>query len=426
MNHRKFFLLLLSLIAVFGGRCFAADWPTFRGADRTAVSNETGLADSWPGDGPKLLLEAKGAGLGYASPAIADGRMYTLGNGLSTKQDKDEYLSCFDLSSGKQLWTLKTGSPWDKHRQKSWNGSRATPTVDGDMVYVVSPYGKLFCAKTSDGSVQWQRDFKEDFGGKKKDSWGYSESPLIDGDLLICTPGGPKSTVVALNKKTGETVWTCVRPDDVGAGHSCVVISNVGGKKVYVQNTGMGPMGIDPSTGKLLWEYDMKPPTAFIPTPIISGDYVFSVAGYGLGAALIKQELTASGSVSAQEIYGPNTSLGNKHGGVILLDGHIYGGREDKNVVYCAEMATGKVLWEERGAGQRSTSVISADGKLYVRYQDGTVAMAKATTEGYSEISTFKTPGSGEKDQPSWAHPVISDGKLYLREDDSILVYDLK
>ncbi|MEM7478585.1 MAG: PQQ-binding-like beta-propeller repeat protein, partial [Planctomycetota bacterium] len=360
MNNVTKLFLAIPAIACMASIAKCEDWPTFRGADRTSISNETGIMTSWPSDGPELVWTAKGAGRGYASPAIAGGKVFTLGDNLSTKDDKDEYLICFDLASGDELWTTKTGEAWDRHKQVSWNGSRATPTVDGDLVYVISPFGKLFCAQVADGSIVWQKDFKADFGGKKKDSWGYGESPLIDGEMLICTPGGSQSTVVALNKKTGEKIWNCSRPDDVGAGHSSVVISNVGGKKVYVQNTGMGPMGIDAATGEMLWDFYMKPPIAFIPTPIIDGDYVFSVAGYGLGAALVKQVVQDDGSIGIEEIYGPKTSLGNKHGGVILIDGKIYGGREDKSVVYCADMLSGEVIWEERGGGERSTSVISA------------------------------------------------------------------
>ncbi|MFN3191196.1 MAG: PQQ-binding-like beta-propeller repeat protein [Aureliella sp.] len=429
MKLKVFFHTFVGLL-YFGVLCGAVqrvqaeDWPTFRGADRTGIAPDTGLLDEWPAEGPKLLWAADGAGRGYASPAISGNRLFTLGDGPSTAGDADEYLTCFDLATGKQLWKTKTGEPWNNGRT-SWQGSRATPTVDGDRVYVMTPFGKLYCAKTSNGEVLWSKDLKGDLGGKKKDVWGYSESPLIDGSTLVCTPGGPKNTVVGLDKMSGDLVWSCARPDDVGAGHSCVVIANVGGKKIYVQNTGGGPMGIDAATGELLWDYDMSPPTAFIPTPIIQGDYVFSVAGYKLGAALLKQVATSAGGVEVEEIYAPKTELGNKHGGVVEVDGKIYGGYEDQNIVYCADMLSGEVLWKERGSGSRSTSVVVADGKLFVRYQNGVVALAKLDPSGFSEISSFKTPGSGDGDKPSWAHPVIVDGKLYLREGDQVLCYQV-
>lgn len=402
--------------------CFGEDWPTFRGIGRDAVSSETNLLDNWASDGPQLLWTAVGAGRGYASPAIAAGRAYTLGDGLSTAVDSDEYLTCFDLKTGSQLWMTKTGEAWNSGRE-SWQGSRGTPTVDGDMVYVITPYGMVIAVRTADGSIIWQKSLKDDLGGKKKDGWGYSESPLVDGAKLICTPGGPKATVVALDKRTGETVWTCVRPDDVGAGHSSVVIANVEGRKVYVQNTGGGPLGMDAETGELLWDYDMEPPTAFIPTPIVENNYVFSVAGYKRGGALLQQIPGSGGAVSIKEIYGVIPELGNKHGGVVLVDGYLYAGGEDKNILYGANLMTGEILWKERGAGSGSVSVLAADNKLIVRFQDGTVALAKFSPEGYQEMSSFKTPGSGDSERPSWAHPVLSDGKLYLREGDAILCY---
>ncbi len=401
----------------------AEDWPTFRGANRTSVSSEENLLDSWPEGGPKLLWTASGAGRGYASPAVSQGKIYTLGDGPSTAGDKDEYITCFSATDGKQLWMTKTGPAWNEW-QTAWQGSRSTPTVDGAHVYVLTPHGVLHCVQTSDGTRVWNRDLKEQFAGQKHDKWGYSESPLVDGNLVLCTPGGPEATVVALDKQTGEEIWRCPRPDDVGAGHSSIVISNVGGQKVYVQHTGGGPMGIS-ADGMLLWDYDRDTPTAFIPTPVIQGDYVFSVAGYGRGGALLQQIPGSDGAVSVKEIYDPKVELGNKHGGVILIGDYLYGGKEDQAIIYCANMKTGEVKWNERGSGVKSASVIGADGKLYIRFQNGVVALAEANPAAYTEISSFTTPGSGEGEKPSWAHPVISNGKLLLREGDAILCYQV-
>ena len=186
----------------------AADWPTFRGADRTAVAPDTDLLETWPANGPRLVWETAGAGRGYASPAIAGNRIYTLGDGLSTAADKDEYLSCFDRETGKQLWKTKTGQPWNEGAE-SWQGSRSTPTVDGDMVYVITPQGQLVACATADGQERFRVDLKAQFGGKKGDSWGYSESPLVDDNRLVCTPGGEQATLVALDKKTGKPIWSC-------------------------------------------------------------------------------------------------------------------------------------------------------------------------------------------------------------------------
>jgi len=399
------------------------DWPTFRGAARTATSPDTGLLASWPEDGPPLVWKTAGAGRGYSSLAIADGKLFTLGDNSSTAADQDEYLSCFDLADGRPLWQTKTGPAWNEGKP-DWQGSRSTPTVDGNRVYVVTPHGILFCAQVSDGKELWRKDLVKEFQGQKADGWGYSESPLIDGDTLVCTPGGPAHTVVALDKKTGETRWSTPRPEDRGAGHASIVISNIDGTKVYVQSTGSGPIGVRASDGKLLWKFDIDQTTAVIPTPIVRGDLVFFVAGYGRGGALLKQVSSADGEVTIETIYPLKQDLGNKHGGVVLVGDYLYGDSEDRGIPYCAELMTGDIKWKSRGAGRNSASVAAADGHIYIHYADGTMSLVKATPDEFQEVSHFQVPGSGEA--PSWAHPVIAGGKLFLREGDTVLCYELK
>lgn len=402
--------------------CGSESWPTFRGAQRTAVSPDKGLLAEWPEGGPKLVWKAEGAGRGYSSVAIVDGRIYTLGDAPSTADDKDEYLVCFSQADGKQLWKTKTGEAWHEGKP-DWQSSRSTPTVDGDRVYVITPHGVLICCKTS-GEELWRHDLKKDFEGKKADGWGYSESVLIDGDNVVCTPGGPKNTMVALDKLTGEKRWSTPRPDDRGAGHSSIVISNVGGTRVYVQSTGSGAMGVRAKDGKLLWKFDIDQTTAVIPTPIVRDDLVFFVAGYGRGGALLKQVPGADDEVTVETVYPLKTELSNKHGGVVLVGDYLYGDSEDRGIVWCAELMTGDVKWKSRGAGHDSASLVAADGHLYIHYADGTMTLAKASPTALEEVSHFEVPGSGER--PSWSHPVILDGKLYVREGDVILCYDVR
>ena len=413
-------------IVLIGTVCAAparADgWPTFRGPARTGVAPDTNLLEVWPAEGPPLLWKTAGAGRGYASLAIAGNRFYTLGDGLSTAPDGDEYLSCFDLASGRQLWKTKTGQPWTEG-QPTWQSSRSTPTVDGEFVYVVTPFGRLVACATADGREVFSVDLKETYGGKKGDAWGYSESVTIDGDRLICTPGAETNTMVALDKKTGKKIWSCASPDDRGAGHASVVIAKVGGRKVYVQTTASGALGVDAETGRLLWTYPIEKTTAVIPTPIVRDDLVFFSAGYKRGGALLRQVASADG-VTVQEVYGLNTELANKHGGIVLVGDHLYGDSDDKGIPFCAELMTGKVVWKERGSGKNSANVLAADGRIYVRYQDGTLALVKADPVRYEEVGSFQVPGSG--DRPSWAHMVILDGRLYLREGDTILCYDVR
>jgi outer membrane protein assembly factor BamB len=266
----------------------AGDWPSFRGPHRTSVSKETGLLQEWPAGGPPLAWETEGAGRGYSSLAISAGRIYTLGDGPSTAGDSDEYLVCFEQTDGKPVWKAKTGPAW-KDRQPNWGSSRSTPTVDGELVYVVTPLGELVCCETAAGKERWRKNLKTDFEGAKADSWGYSESVLIDGDLVVCTPGGEKATMVALEKRTGSLRWKAVRPQDRGAGHASIVVSEVGGTRVYVQSTGSGPLGVRAADGQLLWSYPIDKTTAVIPTPVVRGDLVFFTAGYGRGGALLKQ-----------------------------------------------------------------------------------------------------------------------------------------
>ena len=402
------------------------DWPTFRGPNRTAVVNDSKLLKSWPAEGPKLLWEGSGAGRGYSSLAIVGNKMYTLGDGLSTQKDADEYLSCFDKATGKQLWATKTGKPW-KNGKADWQSSRSTPTVDDGSVYIVTPEGQLLCCNTAEGKVIWKKYFEKDFDGKKADDWGYSESVLVDGNKVICTPGGATSTVVALDKKTGETLWTCKSPDDRGAGHASIVISKVGNQKVYVQSTGSGLIGFSDS-GKLLWNYRIDKATAVIPTPIVRDDLVFYSVGYKRGGALVKQVPTADGGVAFKEVYGLNTKLANKHGGVVLIGDHVYGDSDDAGRPYCADLMTGDIKWvaPARASGKGSAVVIGGGDRLYVRHENGDMALVEANPAEYKEVGSFKIPGSGDGARPSWSHPVILEGKLYIREQDKILCYDIR
>ena len=413
---------LATALIVTAGSHAGESWPTFRGADRSGVANESGLLNSWPESGPQLIWTAEGAGRGYSSLAIADGKIYTLGDGLSTASDDDEYLVCFDQKSGEQLWKSKTGSPWNGGSE-SWQSSRSTPTIDGDRVYVLTAYGELICFTTSSDEV-WRKHLKDDLAGKKADIWGYSESVLIDGEKLVCTPGGEKNTMVALNKVTGETIWTSSRAGDRGAGHASIVIAEVGDTRVYVQTTGSGAMGVRASDGKLLWTYDIKRTTAVIPTPIVRDDLVFFSAGYGTGGALLRQVAKADGEVEAEEIYPTTPELGNKHGGIILVGDYLYGDSDDRGIPFCADLMTGEVKWKSRGSGKKSASVTAADGHLYIRFSDGTMALVKASPEAYEELGSFKVPGSGPR--PSWSHPVVLGGRLYLREGDKVHCYELK
>lgn len=400
------------------------DWPTFRGPGRTATSPDTGLMQQWPEGGPPLVWQSTGAGRGHASLAIAGDRIYTLGDGSSLADDKDEYLLCFDRQNGKPVWKTKAGPPWTKGAP-NWHSSRSTPSVDGGMVYALTAGGDLFACDTATGEERWRKNLKADFDGQKGDSWGYSESVLIDDDLLICTPGGEQNTLVALDKRTGEKRWSTSRPGDSGAGHASIAIATIGETRVYVQDTASGPLGVAATDGRLLWEYAIPRTTAVCPTPIVRGDLVFFSAGYKRGGALLKQVPGEAGAISVEEIYPLKKELANKHGGIVLVGDFLYGDSDDSGIPFCAELMTGEIKWKSRLAnGRNSASVAAADGCIYFHSANGVMTLVKASPDGLVELGHFQVPGSG--DRPSWAHPVIVDGKLYLRKQDQLSCYDLR
>ena len=398
------------------------EWPQWRGPNRDGLSLEKGLLKEWPKAGPPLLWEAKGAGRGYASVVIARGKVFTMGDAPSIATDKDEYLLCFDATNGKPLWKAKLGPPWNQGTP-TWQGSRATPTVDGDRVYALTGQGNLVCLETATGKELWRKNFEKDLGGKKGDNFGYSESVLIDGDRLICTPGGEKTTMAALNKRTGATIWTTAQPKNAGAGHASIVIAEVAKTRVCVQTTVSGVLGVRASDGKLLWSYPVEKARAVVATPVVRGALVFFSAGQGHGGALLRQVADGDG-VKIEVVYPMKKELVNQQGGALLIGDHLYGDT-DQSAPFCADLMTGKVFWKGSRPGKNSAALTSADGHLYIRYQDGTMVLAEASPTAYKEVSSFKIPHSNTA-RPSWAHPVIAGGRLYLREGDSILCYDLR
>jgi outer membrane protein assembly factor BamB len=395
----------------------AADWPQWRGPNRDGHSPETGLLEIWPEGGPKRLWEAKGIGRGYSSMASVGGKVYTVGDTSSAASDADEYLVCLDGATGKTLWRTKLGKPY-QHRNKQWESSRSTPTVDGDRLYVLTGTGDLVCLDAAGGKERWRKSLVRDFGGKKGDGWGYSESVLIEGDTVICTPGG-KTTMAALNKRTGATVWTAALPAQPGAGHASAVVAPVGTTRVVVQTTAGYGLGVRASDGKVLWTVDGIKATAVIPTPVVRGDQVLFAAGYNTGGTLVRQVPKGDG-VAVETVYPLTRTLANKHGGLVLVGDYVYGDSEDRGMPICVEFATGKEMWKKRGAGG-SMSVIAADGHLYLHYASGTVVLAKASPTDYTVVGSFKVPPASGR--PGWAHPILADGKLYIRGDDVVRCY---
>jgi outer membrane protein assembly factor BamB len=405
---------------------WTTEWPQWRGPERNAICTETGLLKEWPKSGPTLLWDSKkvnggvSVGTGYSSLAIVNNKIFTMGD-RSGKAGSGGFAFCLDADSGKEIWKTKVGP-------NQGDGPRCTPTIDGDRVYVLTRQGTLACLKVADGAIVWQRDFKKDYGGRMMSGWDYSESPTIDGDKLICTPGGKDAILVALNKLTGHLYWKCNAPVASGAGYASVVKAQVGGVSQYITllGTELGLVGVEAETGKFLWNYKKAVRgTAHIPTAVVRGDYVFTSCGYGAGAALLKLTPDGKGGINAQEQYFlSGNKLQNHHGGVVMIGDYIYGGHgHNEGLPFCLEWKTGKLAWgPERGAGNRSAAVLYADGKLYYRYESGEMALVEATPKGYHLISSFRPPIAGN----GWPHPVIYHGRLYLRGNDQILCYDIR
>lgn len=416
-------VLAVVSLAGLGSAAGGDDWPQWRGPNRDAVSHETGLLQEWGASGPPLAFRAGGLGAGFSGVAIASGRIFTMGD-----LDGLQHVIALSAEDGKRLWAARLGPPWPDE----YGGPRGTPSVDGDRLYAVGTEGDLVCLETATGKERWRKSLVRDLGGRMMSMWKFSESPLVDGDRVVVTPGGPDTALVALDKLTGREIWRAGVPDlgpkgKDGAAYAGIVISNGGGVKQYVQLLGRGLVGIRAQDGAFLWGYNrIANDVANIPTAIVRGDLVFTSTGYQTGAALLKLSRTAQG-VAASEVYFLEAKdLQNHHGGLVLVGEHLYGGHgHNRGFPICVELANGRVTWggELRNAGSGSAAVAYADGRLYFRYQNGVVILIEATPEGYREKGSFTIPGVSK---PSWPHPVISGGRLYLREQDTLYAYDVR
>lgn len=394
----------------------AADWPQFRGPKRSDVSDEKDLLKEWPANGPPVVWKAEGLGEGFSSVSVAGDRIYSMGD-----KGDSSFLIALDRSTGKLQWENAIGKPGGNYK-----GTRCTPTVDGDRVYGLGQYGDFVCCETATGKELWRKNLKNDFGGRSG-GWQYTESPLVDGEKLVCTPGGRDATLVALNKLTGDVIWKGAVPGGDTAGYSSIVVTEAAGIRQYVQLMANGLVGFAAADGKFLWRYgDQRDRfgenTANIPTPVVQGDYIFAAAGYGRGGGLIKL-VASDGGIVIEELYFER-SLGNRHGGVVLVGDYIFGDTDHSGVPWCAEWKTGKILWkrENRTNGRGSAAVTYADGRLYFLYADGVVALVDASPEAYREISIHRIP---EPKPNCWAHPVVVGGKLYLRNQDALWCHDI-
>lgn len=389
------------------------EWPQWLGPNRDGITQETGLLQEWPEAGPKLLWMNNDAGIGYSGPAIAGGRMFLMGS-----RDSIEQLIALDPNTGKELWHADISSP---EFENDWgNGPRGTPTVDGDRVYALSASGTLICASASSGEVIWTVTMKE-FGGEVP-YWGYSESPLVDDGLVLVTPGGKEGAIAALDKRTGEVKWRSEGLDD-GAHYSSMITATIHGRKQYIQLLPKRLVGVSPDNGELLWETGWPGRTAVIPTPIVRGSQVYITSGYGMGSKLV----TISPENDVEVVY-ENKVMKNHHGGVVLVGDQLYG-HSDGPGWTCQDFATGKSIWKERRALGKG-AIAYADGRLYcLGESDGDVVLIGATPDDWQEHGRFTlTPQTERRKEKGriWTHPVIVNGKLYLRDQDLVYCFDIR
>jgi outer membrane protein assembly factor BamB len=402
MRAISFIFSLVLGFSAFQTTSVAADWPQWRGQNRDGISNETGLLSSWPSGGPKVIWKISGLGVGYSSFSIVNGRMYTQG-----QRGNQEFVLALDVKTGLKVWETPTSRSFENDRG---SGPRGTPTFDNGKLYAMTGEGTVVSMDAATGKILWQLDSVKKFGATIP-HWGYSESPLIDGDRVIVMPGGRGASLVSLDKRTGEVQW---KTGDDYAGYSSAILADVNGTKEVIALSGLSAFGVQESTGELLWRYGkIANNVANIATPIYHDGAVFLSTAYDTGCALLK--LNPKGM---QEVYF-NRDMMNHYSSSVLVDGILYG--YSNALLSAMDFKTGKQLWKNRSVGKGS--VTYAEKHLYALGEDGVVGLIEASPTAYKEVSRFEYQKGS---LPSWSPLVISDGRLYLRDQDNLTSYDIK
>jgi outer membrane protein assembly factor BamB len=400
----------------------SADWPQWRGPARDGVGRESGLLKQWPAGGPKLLWQLNDIGDGYSTPVVVRDRIYLMSN----RGMENEFVAAHSTKDGRVIWTTRVGNVGNPNQNPPYAKARSTPTVDGDLLYALGSDGDLACLETKTGKIRWLKNIRKEFGGVPGD-WAYAESPLVDGDLVVVTPGGAEATMAAVNKRTGAVVWKSAIPGGDPAGYASAIAVEGGGRRQYVQLLPKGLVGVDAKTGQFLWRYKeaAKGPAQYF-TPIGRGEYVYCGA-LGVGGALVRLK-PEGGGVAAEQVYLAR-GLPNGIGGAVLVGEHIYGTEAGAKLV-AAEFTTGKMKWQAESLGW--ASIAYADGHLYIHGVNGDFALVEATPEGYREKGRFTPPAQPKKKQVgqfpemAFAYPVIANGRLYIRDLGTLWAYDIK
>jgi outer membrane protein assembly factor BamB len=396
----------------------AGQWPAFRGPNHDGISPDSGLLSTWPKEGPKQLWVYGEAGMGYSGFSIVDGRLYTMGS-----RGEDLTVICVDVSSGKEVWSQAIGKDDSQGYSAGWgNGPRSTPTYSEGHVYAIGPKGTVACLDATSGKEVWKKNLISDFKGTPG-GWGFAESPLIDGAHLILAPGGQEAGMVALDKKSGDVVWSASDLKPGKAEYASILPTEINGIKQYVKLFEKELVGVAAEDGKVVWTSPWDGKTAVIPTPIIDGNEIYITSGYGVGCKLVKIN-----SDNTTEDVWVNKEMKNHHGGVIKVGDYLYGFSDGAGLI-CQEWKTGNMVWNEKGQFTSKGSVHIADGNLYaLNEDDGTLTLAEATPKGFSQKGQFKLDPQSPNRNPKgkvWTHPLVLDGKLYLRDQEFIVCYDV-
>lgn len=400
----------------------AADWPQWRGPERSGVSKETGLLKQWPSGGPKLLWQVNDLGDGFSTPVVVGSRIYMMSN----RGMDNEYVQAISTADGKVLWTARVGKVGNPDQNPPYPKARSTPTIDGDLLYALGSDGDLACLETKSGKIRWTKNLRQEFSGQPGE-WAYAESPLVDGDVVVVTPGGPQATLAALNKKTGAVIWKSAVPGGDPAGYASAIIVQAAGRKQYVQLLSKGLVGVDAKTGQFLWRYAevAKGPAQYF-TPVAYGDQVYGGA-LGIGGGTVRLKPTGDG-VTAEQVYFVR-GLPNGIGGAVLVGGNLFGTEVGQKLV-AVDFATGRVAWQQENFGW--ASVAAADGMLYLHLVNGDYVLVEATPTAYREKGRFTPPGQpqhakkGDFAEMAFCHPVIANGRLYIRDLGTMWAYDIK
>lgn len=397
-------LLFLMCVASVSLAQSNANWPQWRGPNRDGLSKETGLLKQWPAEGPPLVWKASGAGRGYSSFSVANGKLFTMG-----LRGGKEFVIAFDVATGKEAWS--TAHPGSAFHNDRGDGPRGTPTVEGDRVYALGGNGDLSVLDARTGKMVWTKNILREFSARNI-TWGISESPLIVGNKLLVNAGGAGASIVALNKSDGSLIW---KSQSDRAGYSSAIPVELNGGTQVVFFTHQRAVGLDLKDGRLLWEYARAAnDVANAATPIARGNRIFISSDYGTGGGVV--EIKPDGT--AQEIWF-SKDMRNHHSSSVLVGDHLYG--FSSAILTAIKFDTGEVAWRDRSVGKGS--LVYADGRLYCFSEQGVVGLVEATPTGYVEKGRFRIQ---QGELPTWTHPVVAGGRLYIRDQDTIYAYNVR